>query len=364
MGSVKARHLVTRPLKGRVIHYWQPTAALIAAGFLPRRLSNDLAEAFAQAETENRKVDAWRVGAPLAAAPKHRTDSLHALHEMFQGSDEFTRLARNTQVHYLHSIKAGLAWAGDVAVKTLTKGLILDWHQRQSRERGPSAARNYAVALRRLLSFGVNRDWLTVNPALQLRLPTPQGVDRVWSTVERDRFIATALAEGRPSMALAVMLGWCLGQRPADLRTLSWGAYDGRTITLRQRKTKRLVAIPALPALRALLDTTPRTAVQIIVSEGTGKPYVESDFQHRFAKLRAIAGLPADLQFRLLRHTVATALGAAGCTDDQIRAITGHLTRSVVARYVQPNQEFADGAMKRLQRARRGAELKALAKPS
>jgi len=36
--------------------------------------------------------------------------------------------------------------------------------------------------------------------------------------------------------------------------------------------------------------------------------------------------MPADLQFRDLRRTLATALGAAGCTDDQIRSITGYRT--------------------------------------
>ena len=362
MGRVKARYLVTRRQKGGTLHYWQPTDKLIAAGFRARRLSNDPAEAFTQAEEENRRLDAWRKGAPLSSGPKHRSDSLFALDAMFQRSDEFRNLAERTRRDYCYNIKAGLDFAGDLPPTALSKGTILDWHQGQRDARGPAAARNAAVALRRLLSFGVNRDWLTVNPALALRLATPRGQDRVWTPAERDRFVAQAGADGWPSMALAAMLGWCLGQRPADLRTLAWSAYDGRTISLRQRKTGRAVVIPAALELRQLLDTAPRTAVQIVVSERTGRPYGESDFQHRFAKIREAAGLPADLQFRLFRHTLATALGAAGCTDDQIRSITGHVTRSVVARYVQPDQTFADGAMKRLEQAGRKAKLKGSAK--
>ncbi len=50
-----------------------------------------------------------------------------------------------------------------------------------------------------------------------------------------------------------------------------------------------------------------------------------------------------DVQFRDLRRTLATALGAAGCTDDQIRAITGHKTRSVVAVYVRPDTHVCKG---------------------
>ncbi len=109
--------------------------------------------------------------------------------------------------------------------------------------------------------------------------------------------------------------------------------------------------MPALPELRALLATTQRVSTQIVVSETTKKPYQESDFQHTFAEIREKAGLPKDLQYRDLRRTLATALGAAGCSDDQMRAITGHKTREVVGVYVRPDQTFAKGAFQRLQRA-------------
>jgi integrase len=162
-------------------------------------------------------------------------------------------------------------------------------------------------------------------------------------------------------MALAVMLGWCLGQRPADLRSLAWTAYDqvagqGKAgMQRRQAKTGGAVWVPVLPELRAMLDDTPKASTQIVVSEVTGRLSKASDFQHIFAAIRAAAGLPTDLQYRDLRRTLATALGAAGCTDDEIRAITGHKTRAVVAVYVRPNGTFATGAMDRLEKARRNA---------
>lgn len=189
-------------------------------------------------------------------------------------------------------------------------------------------------------------------------MPSPAGRHREWSDEERERFCATATAEGWPSMALAVTLGWCLGQRPADLRTLTWAAYDGQAVALRRAKTGQEVWVPAPPEMRAALDATPRRAVQIVFSERTGRPFRESDFQHRFAGLRARAGLPADLQFRHLRHSMAQALGRAGCTDDQIRAVTGHKTRGVVARYLKPDRTFAKGAMDKLQEDRNRPESK------
>jgi len=128
-------------------------------------------------------------------------------------------------------------------------------------------------------------------------------------------------------------------------------------VQLRQAKTGKLVWVPCLPELKAALDAAPRLSTQIVVSERTKRPYQESDFQHTFAEVRAAAGLPDDLQYRDLRRTFLTDLGAAGCTDDQIRAISRHATRNVVGVYVRPDRTFAEGAMVRLQQARTGTRV-------
>jgi hypothetical protein len=44
--------------KARSIWYWQPTKKLLDAGFIARRLSDELAEAIREAEALNAKLDA------------------------------------------------------------------------------------------------------------------------------------------------------------------------------------------------------------------------------------------------------------------------------------------------------------------
>jgi hypothetical protein len=123
----------------------------------------------------------------------------------------------------------------------------------------------------------------------------------------------------------------------------------GQRITLRQAKTgKALPSIPVLPELKRMLDAAPRTAVQVVVSEETDRPYTTDNFQHLFASLRAKAELPNDLWFADLRRTVATTLGRAGCTEDEIRAITGHHTREVLQINVRPDPRFAEAAINKL----------------
>lgn len=358
MVLVRVRYLVERPQKGHTLYYWLPTKKLQDAGFSSRRLSNERTEAMAQAERLNAELDLWYRDGPQPAASKVRPGSLQALHNLFEKDGSFTKLRERSQRDYAYAIRPALEWAGDMQAADISRKALRAWYRKLLEGRGPSNARNTMAVLRRLLSFGVDEGWLATNPALKMGLVTPASRARLWTLEERDRFVEQAMAEGRASVALAVMLGWCLGQRPADLRTLAWSAYDGQAVAIRQAKTDARVWIPAAPELRRLLDATPRRGVQIVVSEKTSRPYAESDLQHRFAAIRDAAGLPADLQFRDLRRTLATALGAAGCTDDQIRAVTGHRTRSVVAVYVRPDRTFAEGAMKRLESAKRDAKLK------
>jgi len=352
MRRMPVRYLVTKPRKGRLAYYWQPTTKLIAAGFVVERLPNDKQAAIIRAETLNAKLDAFYAG-PMQEPAGPRPWSLAALSDLFQTHHTFTGLAERTQRDFAYAIKPALAVMGDERVTNISRRFIMTWVSDQIKTRGPANARNAGAALRRLMTFGHNQGWIGINQATDLDLPTPPSRARVWSLAERDQFVLAANSAGHPSVGLAVMLGWYLGQRPADLRTLTWSAYDGTAVALRQRKTGQPIKVPALPELRRLLDAAPRQSVQIVVSEETGRPYRESAFQHEFARIRAAAGLADDLQFRDLRRTLATALGEAGCTDDQIRAITGHQTREVVAVYVRPNNAFADAAMKRLEGARR-----------
>ena len=352
MGNVKVRYLVARHRSRRPTrYYWVPTKKLQSAGFCIRRLPDTLVEAIRQAEQHNAELDRWYRGE--IRCPGLAPGSIAALNDMFRKDDAFLLLKPRTQRDYLYSIKPGLAWAGPEQVAHITLRAVKAWYRDQRETSGVANARNSIAALRRLLSFGREEGWITDNPALKLRVKASASRTRVWTLIERDAFCEAAQVAGRPSMALAVMLGWCLGQRPADLRTLPWAAYDGNAVQLRQGKTDQPVWVPVLPELRALLDRTRRQSTQIVVSENTGRPYAESDFQHTFAEIRSRAGLGTDVQFRDLRRTLATALGAAGCTDDQIRAITGHKTRSVVAVYVRPDTTFAKGAMKRLKQAQR-----------
>jgi hypothetical protein len=132
-------------------------------------------------------------------------------------------------------------------------------------------------------------------------------------------------------------------------------AFRGRTATnadpVRRRRPRHPAdqdreadSGPLLPVTRERLDAADRTSKHVVVSAATKRPYKMVHFRHEFAQLHAAAELPTDLQVRDLRRTAATELGAARATDDEIRAVTGHTSRGIVAVYVRPNDRMARSA--------------------
>ncbi len=118
------------------------------------------------------------------------------------------------------------------------------------------------------------------------------------------------------------MLALHTGQRQADLLALPWSAYDGKAITLRQGKSRRLVYVPATRALAAALAAAPRRADTILVTP-QGTPWAKRRFHEVWSETAAAAGITA-LHFHDLRGTAVTMLAEAGCTVPEIATITGH----------------------------------------
>jgi hypothetical protein len=54
-----------------------------------------------------------------------------------------------------------------------------------------------------------------------------------------------------------------------------------------------------------------------------------------------------------LRRSGLTELGEAGATDDELRSVSGHKTREMVAAYVLPTDVQAGNALKKRRRSRK-----------
>jgi integrase len=153
------------------------------------------------------------------------------------------------------------------------------------------------------------------------------------------------------------MLALHTGQRQADLLALPWSAYDGKAITLRQGKSRRLVYVPATRALAASLAAAPRRATTILVTL-QGTPWAKRRFHEVWSETAAAAGI-TDLHFHDLRGTAVTMLAEAGCTVPEIATITGHSqvhAQRILDRYLARTRTLAESAIAKLDEHRRNRE--------
>lgn len=247
----------------------------------------------------------------------------------FRESDSFVELKPATKSDYLKQIRKIEAEFGDLPLQALSDPAIrsefLDWRDRLAKTGARQA--DYAMTvLGRILSWAVNRGLLAINPAARPGRRYHSGrSEKIWTEANVAAFMRLA----SPEMALALIMARDTAQRQADLLALSWGAYDGETISLRQAKRGASVRVPATAELRRLLDAAPRRAITILTDEN-GRPWKADNFRHHWRAVTLAAGLDG-LTFHDLRGTAVTRLADAGCTPAQIGSITGHSQRSISA---------------------------------
>ena len=385
----KVRHLVEKSGAAAPRYYWQPSAELRSAGWLPRRLTDaagrpiaDRMAAESAAEELNAEVDRWRRGeAPahgtVGLRPKTAPKSVAALIDDYKASRFWTKLASSTQRDYGWALEAIKAWAGDMPARAITPPAVQAFYTAQLKRpagkgRGKKARQTPAKAaatirvLRLLLQVGERLGYLPAgtNPAQKPGI----GVSRqrqpvIWSPEALQHMVATADQMGWRSIGTAMVLNEWLGQRQSDLLRLPpWSAGSG-ALVFAQGKRQRWVSLPlhVVPHLVARLEaeaTRPGAILglnHLLIHEGTKEQWNRFTFGHTFAEIRAAAAktMPgcAQLRFMELRHTAVTRLHEAGVDDLGIGSITGHsaaTVRQILERhYLVRTAKAAEGAFRK-----------------
>lgn len=277
--------------------------------------------------------------------PQH--DTMRALLRAYEGSQEWAALSIQTQRQYLIYLRPWLKVA-DADPNAVTRRDILDARDAIAQTRGRGAATAFGRVTAALFAWAADRGWVQHSPAVRIKA-LPGGHLPAWT----DAQIAAALDKLPEALRRVVVLGLYTGQRRGDLIAMTWGAYDGATIRLRQQKTGRALTIPCHPVLRASLDAWRAErgdSVLILTSPRTGgwtAPHLSREMGKAMVKI----GLPAGLNVHGLRKAAARRLAEAGCTVSEIAAITGHMSLSMVQLYTESaDQEcLASAAVARLQ---------------
>ena len=401
MAQMKIRHLVSMPGRdGLTRYYWQPSKSLRAAGWTAQRVPADWANyrnpvalegaAIAAAQALNASLDARRVVAEPAVVrlrPAVAQRTLGDLIQAYQASQDWIRLAEQTQRGYRKCLVKLQLWGGDAPVRTIDAARIQKLIE--ALRATPAYANAVARVLRLLLEHGRRHGWLDVNPALRPGLTSTAPTGLIWPRAAVTVFAAAADELGRHSIGTAILLNEWLGQREGDILRLPRHVLRNGALWIRQSKTGAGVALPVemVPHLiERLQDEEARQHARVgegkplpmtlIVSEETGLPYKEDNFRRVFAAIRARAAEMApegfevdhlmpgrdmrdpgaftiharELTFMQLRHTAVTRLAEADCDTGLICTITGHsqdTATSIIERYLVKTAKMARMAFQR-----------------
>lgn len=278
--------------------------------------------------------------------------SFAALIRAYKASPEYRRLAATTRREYDRVLariedEDGHRLPRDMRRKDVRK-------RRDARAETPGAANTYLGVLSLLISWGIDADFderLTANVCARIR-KFKGGSYRAWTEEEKAAFEARWPLGTKQRLAYA--LARYTGQRRGDLVGITRAHLGDGLIQVTQSKTDAPLWIPMHRELRRAIDAMPAGDMLLLVNE-KGAAFDAVYFGAWFAEAIDDAGLPDDCVLHGLRHSAASDLAEAGCTEEEIKAITGHKTARMVARYTKgaSQKNLAKAAIVKLERAGR-----------
>jgi integrase len=275
-------------------------------------------------------LDSVKEQANSVGAERTVPGSLNALIVKYYRSPEFRGLKASTQTARRSIVEPFRHQHGTKPVARLTRAHIKDIIGAKADT--PEAANSLLKVLRVILKYAVEDGMILNNPAVGVKRYRSRGEGiHTWGEEEIAQFQARHPLNTRPGLALALLLYTV--QRRGDVIRLGWQHVKGDVIALRQDKTDKALHLPIHPELQRALTATPRTNLTFLVT-ASGRPFSGPSFTNWFKQQCKHAGLP-QCSAHGLRKAGATRLANAGCSTDQIRAITGHKTLSEVERYTR-----------------------------
>jgi integrase len=277
---------------------------------------------------------------------------IFALLRAYQDSTDFTDLRDRTRLDYVKQIKLIEREFGDMPLAALAargaRAVFLAWRDDLAKKSRRQADYAWTV-LARVFSWSKHRGLIEANPCEKGgRLYHGSRAENVWTDGDEAAFYASAPAH----LHLPLMLALWTGQRQGDLLRLTWTAYDGRALRLKQSKTGRRVEIPVGAPLKAALDAASRLS-PIVLLNSDGKPWTADGFRVSFGKAQRKSAITG-VTFNDLRGTAVTRLALAGCTEAEIATITGHALRDVRSildsHYLNRDPALGQSAIAKLER--------------
>ena len=195
----------------------------------------------------------------------------------------------------------------------------------------PGAATSLLKRLKSLMVFAVQTGWITVDPTYRMQGFT-LGEIHTWTEEEIDAFEAHWPVGSKERLAYALHL--YTGQRTSDVHRMTWADIRDGEVEVVQVKTGTKIGITIHDDLSPVLALADKATAAIIVTSH-GLPFTVKGYSQWINAAIAAAKLPERCVAHGLRKAAARRLAEAGCSANQIAAVTGHKTLAEVERYTK-----------------------------
>jgi integrase len=255
----------------------------------------------------------------------------------------FGALAPGTQAMRRAILERFRAEHGDRPISTMPPKFIALMLNRMK----PFAARNWLKTIRHLMQFCVAQEMIAADPTLGVKLPRAKS-DGIytWTEAEISQFEAHHAPGTKERLAFALLL--YTAQRRGDVVRMGRQHVRDGVLQVRQDKTGAVLAIPLHSDLRIILDAMPGEHLTFLTTS-FGRPFTAAGFGNWFRDACNAAGLHARCSAHGLRKAACRRLAEAGCSANEIAAISGHVTLREVERYTKAadQERMARNAMAR-----------------
>ena len=261
-------------------------------------------------------------------------------------SADFLRLTDTTRIAYRRVIERFVREEniGHRLVSQMTRQHVQTMVAKRAAT--PGAANDLLKKIKILVHFAIDNGWRKDDPTLRIK-KFAEGEFHTWTDEEIATFERHWPVGTRERTAFALLL--YTGQRASDVKAMSWQDVENAAIRVMQGKTGAKLRIPLHPELARVLEAWPKTNL-VMLSTSFRKPFTSKGFSNYMAARIALAGLPERCVTHGLRKAAARRLAEAGCSANEIAAVTGHATLEEVARYTKAAEQklLAEAAIRRL----------------
>jgi integrase len=284
----------------------------------------------------NRAYEQALAGALPAAdigAARTIAGSVNAMIVGYLSSAAFGQLAPASQQQYRRIFEELRHKHGDRSIATLERRHVV--LMLEAKAATPAMARNLLRCLRLLVQHAIKLGARQDDPTsgLRVKMPKTDGF-RTWSEEDITAFEAAYPIGTKPRLALALLLGTAL--RASDAVRVGRSHVRNSAICgiVQQKTGTPLPPIPISADLAAAINAAAPTEHVVFLLNEHGRSFTAKAFGEWFSAQCERIGLKG-LSAHGLRKAACRRLAEAGCSANEIAALSGHKSLNEVARYTR-----------------------------